>query len=193
MNTTQSTMRRLILIKHSQPEIDPHKPAAEWPLSVVGRAKCAALTPQVKLYAPAQIFSSREPKAAKTAQIAAGQLGMSFQLADDLHEHDRRNVRWAEREQFEAAVKLFFDEPDRLVMGNGTADEAHTRFARAVNALVERHPAPAIAIVAHGTVITLFVSRLTGLDPFPLWQRLGLPSFVVLEETTLMTIVENVE
>jgi broad specificity phosphatase PhoE len=45
---------------------------------------------------------------------------------------------------------------------------------------VESHPNQNLAIVAHGTVISLFVSRLTNADPFLLWKRLGLPSFVVL-------------
>ncbi len=186
-------MSQLILIKHSLPEIDPQKPAPEWPLSAVGRARCVSLAARVQPYAPAHIFSSREPKAAETAQILAEQLGLPFEPANDLHEHVRPKPGWMGREQFKTAVKQLFDEPDKLVMGNEAANAAHARFAHAVNALAERHPTQTIAIVAHGTVITLFVSRLTGLAPFPLWQRLGLPAFVVLEGTKLLTIVESVE
>jgi hypothetical protein len=36
------------------------------------------------------------------------------------------------------------------------------------------------SVIAHGTVITLFVAYYMGLPALPLWQRLGLPSFVVL-------------
>ena len=186
-------MSRLILIKHSLPEIDKQKPASGWALSVAGLARCAPLADRVRPYTPAHIYSSREPKAAQTAQRLAEQLGLPFHLADDLHEHARPKPGLMEREQFEASVRHFFAEPDKLVMGAETAHAAHTRFARAVNALVEQHPAETLAIVAHGTVITLFVSRLTNLEPFPLWQRLGLPSFVVLEERKLLTIVESVE
>jgi broad specificity phosphatase PhoE len=185
-------MSPLILIKHSLPEIDPHRPAAEWPLSPGGRARCLALATQVRLYAPTRVFASREPKALETAHIVAEHLDLPCEPADGLHEHDRRNLRWAERDQFEAAVKQFFNQPNELVMGSETADEAHARFAQAVNALIEARPGQTLAIVAHGTVITLFVSRLVGLEPFPLWQRLGLPSFVVLDESKMLTVVESV-
>lgn len=185
-------MSRLILIKHSLPEIDPRQPAAQWSLSVAGRARCAPLAIRVRPYAPTLIFASREPKAAETAHILAEQLGLPFQLVDHLHEHDRRHVRWVEREQFETAVKQFFDEPNKLVMGGETADEAHARFAGAVNGLVERHPAETLALVAHGTVITLLVARLVNIEPFAFWQRLGLPALIVLEGTQLLTVVESV-
>lgn len=188
-------MSRLILIKHSLPEIDPHKPAAEWPLSAAGRGRSVALAAYVRPYAPTRVYSSREAKAMETAQILAEQLGLPGEPVDDLHEHDRRNVRWAEREQFETMVKQFFDEPNKLVMGHETADEAHTRFAEAVNRLVERHPTEALAIVAHGTVIALLVARLINTEPFALWQRLGLPAIVVLEwpGPKLLTVIESVE
>jgi broad specificity phosphatase PhoE len=45
----------------------------------------------------------------------------------------------------------------------------------------------------HGTVLTLFVARVTGLEPFALWKRLGLPSFVVLSlpQLELVRVVEK--
>jgi broad specificity phosphatase PhoE len=38
-----------------------------------------------------------------------------------------------------------------------------------------------IAIVAHGTVISLLVAAANGLDGFELWRRLGLPSALLVE------------
>jgi hypothetical protein len=40
----------------------------------------------------------------------------------------------------------------------------------------------------------LFVALSAGVEPFPLWSRLGLPSFVVLSlpEMELVSIVEGV-
>jgi broad specificity phosphatase PhoE len=81
---------------------------------------------------------------------------------------------------FEAAVARFFAHPAELLLGRETADEAHARFAGAVAAVMGRHRGETVAVVAHGTVITLFVARATGQEPFALWKRLGLPSFVVL-------------
>jgi broad specificity phosphatase PhoE len=47
--------------------------------------------------------------------------------------------------------------------------------------VLNQHKNKTIIIVAHGTVISLFVSRLAGTPDFPLWKELGLPSFVVLD------------
>src|SRR5437588_121956 len=52
---------------------------------------------------------------------------------------------------------------------------------------------PALIVVAHGTVITLLVAGWCGVEPFPLWERLGLPSYVVLElpERRIVEVVES--
>ncbi len=80
-------------------------------------------------------------------------------------------------------------------MGNETADEAHARFAAAVEAVCARHSARNIMVVAHGTVITLLVARRAGLEPFPFWKRLGLPSFVALSlpDHAMQTVCDHIE
>ena len=69
------------------------------------------------------------------------------------------------------------------------ADGAHARFDRAVRSILDRHPNEAVVIVSHGTVISLFVSRLTGISGLLLWNELGMPSFMVIdvESNTLVT------
>jgi hypothetical protein len=71
---------------------------------------------------------------------------------------------------------------------------AHRRFASALNAILEDNKGT-VLVVSHGTVISLFVSRATGIDGFSLWRRLGLPSFVVLSlpGLRLKEVVEQVE
>jgi len=50
-----------------------------------------------------------------------------------------------------------------------------------------------MVIVSHGTVISLFVAWLTGVDGFLLWKELGLPSLVVLDEQNKTLLqVENI-
>ena len=78
--------------------------------------------------------------------------------------------------------------------GLETANAAYARFAQAVDQIVEKHPDRNIAVVAHGTVITLFAQhRAQVIDPFTFWQRLDLPSFVVLSIPTfdLVTVVRK--
>lgn len=186
-------MPTLILIKHAMPEINPETPASQWRLSDVGRRQCAPLAQQIARYAPDLVVASVEPKATETGRLLADQLGLAFSTHEGLHEHDRSNLRWSSTEQFEAQVARFFQQPTELVMGEETADAAHSRFAAAIADVVAGHPDSTTAVVAHGTVITLLVARAVGMEAFSLWKKLELPSFVVfsLPAMQLVTVVGN--
>ena len=187
--------RNLILIRHSQPEILPGVPAARWRLSEAGRARTCQLAERLAAYRPVRVFSSQEPKARETAILAARAWHCPLELGVGLHEHERTAQSYLDRSEFQAGVAGLFARPGELVFGSESADQAHARFAAAIAGLVERYPDGNLAVVAHGTVIALFVARANGLDPFPLWQRLGLPSWAVLSlpELRLLSITENLE
>jgi probable phosphoglycerate mutase len=172
--------RRLILVKHAAPEVAPAVPAAHWPLSEVGRAACRPLAERLATFAPAGIVASEEPKAAETGRLVAERLGLPFETATDLHEHDRSDVPFLAAAEWRERVRGFFAEPDALVLGRETATAAGDRFTRAVAAVLARYQTGDLAIVAHGTVISLHVARYNPIGPFVLWEQLGLPSFVVL-------------
>jgi len=182
----------LILVKHSLPEIVPEAPASRWRLSAEGRVRCAPLARALAPYGPDRFVASAEPKARETAEIVAGLLDKPVSTAEGLHEHDRDNVPYYETAgEFEAAVAALFAAPGRLIFGRETAGEARARFTAAVEATLARYPRDNVAIVAHGTVIALFVAACAGIAPHPFWRRLGLPSFVVLslpERRVLATV-----
>ena len=173
-------MQTLILVKHSLPEIDPSVPAKEWVLSDEGRRRARILGERLDRYNPDRVVSSIERKAFETAEIAAGALNVPVEVFDGLHEHERGNVGFLEKECFEQSIRRFYERPSELVFGEETADSAHDRFSMAVNRITARYPKENIAIVTHGTVLSLFVSRISDLEPFALWKRLGLPWWVVL-------------
>ncbi len=68
------TPTKLILIKHSLPEMVPGLPANRWHLSEAGRLRCQALAEQIAPYCPDVIVASMEPKAAETAELVVGAL-----------------------------------------------------------------------------------------------------------------------
>ena len=174
-------MRQLILVRHSLPEIRADRTAAEWQLSEAGRQRCLPLAEELRSLDPAFIVTSREPKAAETGRLVAAALDLPFEEHADLHEHDRRGVPLMQsREAFEVLVTRLFREPDLLVFGQETATEARERFTAAVRAVMERYREGNVAVVSHGTVITLYVAEVTGLDPIPFWRSLGLPALVAL-------------
>ncbi len=174
-------MRKLVLVKHALPVINPTIPAAEWTLADAGRARCVPLAAALAPFVPGVIVASKEPKATETGRLIAQNLNRPFETAPNLHEHDRRNEPFSDAAAFKAKVRSFFAQPDKLVMGRETADAAHRRFKMAVESVCDHHPAGTIVIVAHGTVISLLVARANELTPYPLWERLGLPAFVALE------------
>jgi broad specificity phosphatase PhoE len=188
-------MRYLVLVKHSLPHIILTLPAHRWHLSGEGRLRCQALAEKLAIYSPGCILSSKEPKAVETAQLVADHLGQTFQIFEGLHEHDRSNVRWMGEERFEAQIDEFFRHPDRLVVGRETTSQAQLRFSHAVTSTLKQHADENVAIIAHGTVITLFVTQAVELDTFGFWKRLGLPSFVVmsLPEMELVNVREGFE
>ncbi len=183
----------LILVKHSLPEVVENVPAREWRLSEEGQLRAERLAERMISYQPQVLISSTEPKAKQTAEIVERKLQIPLHVAENLHEHDRSNFRYLSKERFEAAVCEFFAKPDLLVFGNEKANEAHTRFSSAVYSVLSRHENKTVVIVSHGTVISLFASKLTGLPGFSLWKELGLPSFLVLDvqSNTLITC-ENI-
>jgi broad specificity phosphatase PhoE len=173
-------MRKLILIKHASPLVIPGTPPEQWKLSDKGRESCVALAEALREHAPSLFVSSEEPKAQETAELTAGQLGAAFETAKDLHEHDRSNVPHMRSGEFISHMEVFFRKRDERVLGKETARDAEDRFADAIDAVLKKHPQGNVAIVAHGTVIALFLTRHGGKKPFELWREMGLPSFAVL-------------
>jgi len=173
-------MRNVILIRHSAVTIEVGVSARAWQLSENGRCRTQKRTSQIADHHPTRIITSEENKAVETGQILAEALGIPWQTAVNLHEHERRTVPYfTSREEFETAVARFFARPDELVLGEETANQARNRFETAVHTLIVQHPADTLAIVTHGTVLTLFLAHHNNFSPFPFWQQLSLPDFFV--------------
>ena len=186
-------MSKLILVKHAMPVLVSGKPANSWLLSDEGRKSCAALAERLREHQPDIIVTSSEPKANETGLLVAEKLGIPFETAPGLHEHERSTTPLADNPAgWEALVGEFFARPDELVFGDETATQARKRFSDAMDTVLEQHPDETLVVVCHGTVISLYAAQVAGIDPFPLWQRLGLPSYVVLARPDL-EILEVVE
>lgn len=186
-------MTKLILVKHAMPEIVPGKPPSGWLLSADGRKSYAALAERLREHQPEIIITSNEPKANETGLLAAEALGIPFETAAGLHEHERDMAPFLnDRDKWNDLVADFFGRPGELIFGEETAIQARERFSHAVDSVLDQHPDKTIVIVSHGTVISLYAAQVAGIDPFPLWQRLHLPSYIVLSRPDL-EILEVVE
>ena len=59
--------------------------------------------------------------------------------------------------------------------------------------MIEAQQADSI-VVTHGTVMTLYVASIAGVQMMSFWRRLGLPSYVVLTlpERRIQSLIEDV-
>jgi len=172
---------QLILVRHSLPEIVESVPAHAWELSDEGRARVTRLAEKLKLYQLEVIGSSVEPKARETAEILCKSLVVDTVVMDGLHEHERFGVSLVSKDEFQSLVRELFEKPDDLILGNETATQALERFKESVEMLMDLYAGKQMAIVSHGTVISLFTSWLTGVDGYLFWKDLGMPAIVVLD------------
>lgn len=187
-------MSKLYLIKHAQPDIQPLIPANGWHLSESGRQSCSSLLEQLADQDIKTIFSSSEPKAVETAEIIAAGLSLPFEIQPGLHEHDRSNTPYFKSKTvFENQVRDFFNNPASLVMGKETALQAFLRFKQAIDQIIMTNANQNIAVVSHGTVITLLVSYYNRTEPFNFWHSLALPSITVLQLPDFNLIPDDAE
>ncbi len=188
-------MKRLILIKHAPPEVDPHISSEQWHLGERGRHASEALARRLASYAIGEIVTSNEPKAKQTGDELARILGVKTRPAEGLHEHDRRNVPHMRSAEFISMMELFFRKPGERLLGNETADEARMRFENAIDHVLEEAMADVVAVVTHGTVLALFLAdHGAQKKAFELWRGLGLPSFAVvtMPSREIVEIVERI-
>lgn len=192
MPVRDRSTQRLILVKHAMPTIQPDMTPSQWPLSEDGRQSCAWLAQKLAEWQPARIIASQEPKAQASAQIAAAQLGLPLDTWPDLHEHMRQAGNYTSQEKFHASMARFFAAPNQLIFGLETAHQAQMRFSAAIQRLLQAHPDQTLAVVAHGTVITLFTAQTNPIEPFSFWQSLTLPALVVVSLPDCKLITEPI-
>ena len=176
-------MNNLILVRHSEPKIEPDRPASTWRLSERGRTRAGELAEELRGFTPTSIWSSKEPKAIETAQILTDALNVPVNVADGLEEHHRDEVPFfPTQDEFEQAIEQFFLNPEELVLGDETAQQAFQRFATAIDRILATDTAETPIVVTHGTVMTLYTASVSGVEPMCYWRSLETPSFVVLTQ-----------
>lgn len=188
-------MSNLILVRHSVSRQDPDKPSHEWELTPEGEERCSLLAERLTNYDPHIFVTSEEAKAFETGRITAELIGTGVVAATNLHEHRRTNTPYFPRyEDFLAAVTEFFHYPNQLVLGDESADACYQRYNEAVEKVVAEYENQTVALVSHGTVMSLFIGRKNNLDPLPLWKNFGMPAFVVLSlpDFAIVEIVNDV-
>jgi broad specificity phosphatase PhoE len=173
----------LYLVRHANPLIDPSMAASQWQLSAVGMERARALAKYLERTGIQAVATSTEPKAYQTAQILAEQLSLQVETAAGLHEHERPLTLgpFSSQDEFHSKVKEFFTQPGQLVFGAETADKCFERFNRALLEVIARYHGKTLAVVSHGTVLSLLLSRYNNLDAYPVWKAMGMPTYIAVD------------
>ncbi len=179
--------RRIVLIRHARPRIEDNVPPPRWKLLPEGVQATARLAERLREFRFAGIASSPEPKAIGTAKAIAGPLGLTVEIDHGLAEQARRSVGVLSREDLETGIAGLFANPGQLVFGDETADACFDRFRQALDRQLAKGAGDVIA-VTHGTILTVYVARIAGIDPMPFWRGLGLPTAIVLSGGDLRAI-----
>ena len=161
--------------------LEPQVPPREWVLAAEGEAQSRHLAQRLRAFIPLRLVSSPEPKAIRTAEIVAGELGILLDVVPGLEEFDRPAHPIVSRIEHERLNAPIFRERSSRVLGRESADLALARFSDAVRRLRADTPGEhALVVVSHGTVISLFVEQLTGRDAFETWRALECGAFTVV-------------
>jgi broad specificity phosphatase PhoE len=174
----------MILVRHSQPELDPGVDCMHWRLSAEGRVRAGVLAERIRPLAPDALYSSPEPKAFETAEILGAALDLKVTVIADLREHDRVGVPFfTELGEFEEQVRRLFAFPDEPAFGTESAAEAFARFQHGIAQVLSFRDCEPL-LVTHGTVMSLYIAAKAGVDAVTLWRQLSLPCYVVLDHET---------
>lgn len=179
-------MTHLILIRHSISQPQPGVSAHQWTLTPDGKARCALLAHHLRHYQITHLATSDEPKAYSTARLLADHLNIAVPLIVDqgFRETCRDTAPYFSSEgEFQAAVRQAMSTPDQVIFGEEAFDDARRRFTAALVRLVNSYRNETLAVITHGTVMSLLLGHISEKSTFEIWRGLGMPAFAVLTPT----------
>ena len=150
-------------LTHPQVKMEPGVPVPSWGLSDVGRTRTKALANAGWLSDTTQIICSGERKAIETAAIIAGELKVTVEVRDAMHENDRSTTGFLAPDEFETVADQFFAHPLVSIRGWERAIDAQLRIVREVERVLARNRSGDVLFVGHGAVGTLLFCHYSGL------------------------------
>jgi broad specificity phosphatase PhoE len=171
-------MRRLYLVRHASPLIQPDQPSREWVLSDRGIAEAQALATTAAGWGIEAVYCGSEPKMRATALILGDATGAPVHVVAAFDE--LRVAHWiANSDAFNDLVRAILEDAP-LPHGVESAADAAARFARGLR-LIEPGQFPA-AIVSGGRMLTSYLMRTRGVEePFAYWRAIPFPGWTSID------------
>jgi broad specificity phosphatase PhoE len=174
-------VRELILIRHAETLQDPATPSTEWALTNRGVEQARAVGHDLEGAGIVAIRASSDRKAMTTALLIGAGLGLEPHPDRRLVEQHRPSWGFLETSRFDSSVRDVFNRPDESISGAETGRTALERFKLAIEDADRNSPEGPIAAVSHGTVMALFISRLTDEDAYSIWKAMQFAQVFCIE------------
>ena len=135
-------MTTLLLVRHGETDWNAEgklQGHTDRPLNDYGRRQARALAERLAGEEIEAVYSSDLSRARETAEILGEQLGLPVAVDSDLREKN-----WGNWEGLTAGERL------RVEYEGESSEDHRSRTLRAVERIVERHPAGRVVVVTHG-------------------------------------------
>lgn len=186
-------MAWLYLIRHPLTAQDAAQPASSWDVSDAGHEQILALVAAPFWRQVKAVYTSPQRKTTLVGDAVQAAHRIPYSVVADLAEA-RRDV-WLGPDAFQAAQRAFLAQPAVPPVPEWeSAADARARFVAAMDQIGDAHdPAESLAVVTHGTVLTLYVAHLLGepLDVarwYAYWRGIGFATVLPVARDTLRPV-----
>lgn len=164
----------IILMRHAKPTVSEDHPSA-WDLSPQGRKAASEIAKDEVWRGASVVYTSPMRKAVQTAEAISARWRIPVYMVEDLREVDRPREGGRYRELLAAYLS------GRTPEGWEDPVQAEIRFRSFVEEM-SREMSGRIAIVSHGTILTLFIAGVKGVKPsYELHASIGFCDYALLD------------
>lgn len=171
---------KIVLIRHSNSEVEPEKYNPLWRLSEKGVTRANELAQHPLIQNIEVIYTSDQLKAIHTGIIVAAEIGVPLHQVPELTELTSLTNEW--KADFDGFVHDIYTGVIERWKDGESLEEARMRFSGSIAEIVQNTPEhDTIGIVAHGNVLSLFAAEYEERTAHEIHQIISQPDLAVFD------------
>src|SRR5258708_29268945 len=182
-------MPNLYRIRHPKTHVAPARQPHEWVLSEQGRSQVRKLNEAPFWKTVRALYSSNQPKAIEAAKVIGKTHEIEIIALPGLAEVWRGKEVYLSAAEYDNVLARFFSLPHFSIEGWERATNALARFSETVKYLIDQHPGKSVAILSHGTILTLYTAMLDHQNPtLERWREIGFATVAAVEIASMLLV-----